>query len=202
MRCVKCSTLSFETPPGMCKVKDGPAGPQSERPVQSKRDEGDSLIVTIPKSNEVEANHGGGEEEVHVHEAGIPPFPTSCQNPSSTDLPARKKHDAVPPCLLNADLLAQIIGTETIADVIIDDAEACAFLDSGAMADMMTYAYAKARHFDIRLITELSDCFVRLNLAARFRTSVVSYVAYNLQIQVISSYDSDWSNAPSIIKTA
>ena len=51
------------------------------------------------------------------------PFPESVQ----TDLPARKKHDAVPPQLLHANPLTHIIGTETIADIIIDDTEACAF---------------------------------------------------------------------------
>ena len=56
------------------------------------------------------------------------------------DLPARKKHDAVQPHLLNADTLAQIISTEIVANVIIDDAEACALLDSGATADLMTQA--------------------------------------------------------------
>ena len=63
---------------------------------------------------------------------------------------------------MNADPLAQIIGMETIADVIIDDAEACALLDSGATADLMTFAYAKARNCDIRLMTELSDCFMNI----------------------------------------
>ena len=66
------------------------------------------------------------------------PFPKNHPNPSPTDLLARKKHDAMPPRLLNADLLAQIIGTKTVAKVIIDDAEACALLDSGATADLMT----------------------------------------------------------------
>ena len=68
----------------------------------------------------------------------------------------------MPPQLLNADPLAQIIDTESIAHVIIDDAEACALLDSGATADLMTMAYAEARNFDIRLMTELSNCFVNL----------------------------------------
>ena len=36
----------------------------------------------------------------------------------------------MPPHLLNADPLAQITGTETVADVIIDDVEPCALLDS------------------------------------------------------------------------
>ena len=104
---------------------------------------------------------------------------------------SRKKHDAVSPYLLNADPLAQIIGTETVADVIIDDAEACALLDSGATADLMTKAYAEARNFDIRPMTELSDCFVNLRLATRFKTTLSDYVKYDLQILGISSYNSD-----------
>ena len=69
----------------------------------------------------------------------------------------RRKHDAVPPHLLNADPLAQIIGTESVADVIINDAEACALLDSRATADLMTKAYAEVRNFNIRLMTKLSN---------------------------------------------
>ena len=90
----------------------------------------------------------GGKEEVWAHKAHAFPFPRDDPNPSPTDLPARKKHDAMPPRLLNADPLPQIIGMETIADVIIDDVEACALLDSGATADLMILAYAKARNFD------------------------------------------------------
>ena len=97
----------------------------------------------------------------------------------------------MPRQLLNADLLAQIIGMETIADVIIDDAEACTLLDSRATADLMTLAYAEARNFDIRPMTELSDCFISFRLAARFKTTLSGYVKYNLQIPGISSYDSD-----------
>ena len=67
--------------------------------------------------------------------------------------------------------------------------EACALLDSGTTADLMTLAYAKARNFDIRPMTELSDCFIRL--AAGFKTTLSSYVKYNLQILGISSCDSD-----------
>ena len=75
---------------------------------------------------------------------------------------------------------------ETVADVIIDDVEACALLDSGATADLMTLAYADARNFDIRPMTELSDRFVNFKLAA-----LSGYVDYNLQIPGISSYHSD-----------
>ena len=98
----------------------------------------------------------------------------------------------MPPQLLNADLLAQIIGTETVADVINDDAEACALLDSGATADLMTLAYAEARNFDTSPMTELSDHFIHIRLAAGFKTTLSGYVEYNLQIPGISSYDSDW----------
>ena len=133
----------------------------------------------------------GGKEEVRAHKAHAFPFPRDCLTPSPTDLPARKNHDAVPPGLLNADPLAQIIGTETVADVIIDDAEVCGLLDSRATADLMTLAYAEARNFNIRPMTELSDCFVNLRLAARFKTTLFGYVEYNLQILGISSYDSD-----------
>ena len=77
------------------------------------------------------------------HEAHAPPFPKRLENPSPTGLPARKKHNGVPSRLLNADPLAQTIGMETVADVIIDDAEACALLDSGATADLMSSAYAE-----------------------------------------------------------
>ena len=82
-------------------------------------------------------------------------------------------------------------GTETVVDIIINDAEACALLDSGATTDLMTLAYAKARNFDIRQMTELSDCFINLRLAAGFKTTLSGYVKYNLQIPGISSYDSD-----------
>ena len=89
---------------------------------------------------------------------------------------------------MNADSLAQIIGTETIADVIISDTETCALLDSGVTADLMTLAYAEARNFDIRLM--LNDRFINLRLAAGFKTTLSGYVEYNLRIPGIS-YDSD-----------
>ena len=133
----------------------------------------------------------GGKEEVWVHKACVSPFPKNCSNPSPTDVPARKKHDAVPPQLLNADPLAKITSTETVAVVIIDDAEACALLDSGATTDLMTLLMAKARNFNIRPMMELSDRFVNLRLVAGFNTTLLGYGEYNLQIPGISSYDFD-----------
>ena len=133
----------------------------------------------------------GGKEEIRAHKACVPSFPKNCFNPSPTDLPARKKHDAVPPQLLNADPLAQIIGTKMVADVIIDDLEACTLLNSRATADLMTLAYTKARNFDIKPMTELSNCFVNLRLAVGFKTTMSGYIEYNLQIPGISLYNSD-----------
>ena len=133
----------------------------------------------------------GGKEEVWAQGGHALPFPRNSSSQSPTDLPARKKHDAVPPHLLNADPLAQIIGTETVTDVIINDVEACALLDSRATADLMTQAYVKARNFDIRLMTELSDHFINLRLAGGFKTTLYGYVEYNLQIPRISSYNSN-----------
>ena len=95
------------------------------------------------------------------------------------------------PEILNADPLAQIIGTETIADVIIDDAEACALLHSGATADLMTTVYTEARGLDIRPITELSDRYVNLNLALGHSSMVTGYIEYNLHVKGIPSYDSN-----------
>ena len=121
----------------------------------------------------------------------IPLLSPRGQKPIPTDLATRKKHNAVPPQLLNADPLAQITGTETIADVIINDAEACALLDSGTTPDLMSSAYAEARGFNIRPITELSDWYMNLNLALGYSSTVTGYVEYILQVKGISSYDSD-----------
>ena len=98
----------------------------------------------------------------------------------------------MPSCLLNADPPAQIIGMETVADVIINDAEACALLDSGAMADLMSSAYVEATGFNVRPITELSDRYVNLNLALGYSSPVTGFVEYNLWVKGVSSYDSDW----------
>ena len=61
----------------------------------------------------------------------------------------------MPSQLLNADLIAQIIVTKTIADIIIGDAKACALLDSGATADLMSSAYVERRGFNTRPMKDL-----------------------------------------------
>ena len=180
---------------GTCKDQSKPTGPQSEECTQADWGQDEPVGNIQPKlnvSNLREEDEGAGKEGMLVHEAHAPPFPKRLKNPSPTDLPARKKHDAVLSRLLNAYPLAQIIGTETVADVIIDNAEVCALLDSGATADLMSSAYTEARGFDVRPITELSDRYVNLNLALGYNSPVTGYVEYSLHMRGISSYDSDW----------
>ena len=55
----------------------------------------------------------------------------------------------------------------------------------------MTLAYDEARNFDMRPMTELSDHFMNLSLAAGFKTTLSGYLEYNLQIPGISSCDFD-----------
>ena len=178
-------------PSGACKDQQGQTDPQSERPVQDLGDKGNLLRAAPLKSNERKEIKVGGKEEEWAHKACAFPFPRVCPNPSPTDVPARKEHDVVPPQLMTADPLVQIIGTETVVGIVIDDAEACALLDSRATTDLMTLAYAEARNFNIRLLTGLSDCFVNLRLAAGFKTTLSGYIEYNLQVPGISSYNSD-----------
>ena len=99
-----------------CKDQQGQTGPQSERPIQDHGDEGDLLRATPLESNERKEIEVGRKEEVQAHNVHAFPFPKVCQNPFPTDLSTRKKHDAAPPQLLNANPLAQIISTETVAD--------------------------------------------------------------------------------------
>ena len=121
--------------------------PQNKRPNKNSRDKSSSIGAVSPKSTQVNTDKDvkvGGKEDVLALSAHVPPLPKSCPDPSPTDLHARKKHNAVPPQLLNADPLVQIIRMETIANVIVGDAKACVFLDTGATTDLMSLAYAQA----------------------------------------------------------
>ena len=169
----------LNTTQGPAKTSKGMQAPRAKS--QSNQWGQRWLIRSCPlKSSEVKGIKVGGKEEVWTHKVCVSSFSKSHPNPSPTDLLARKKHDAVPPQLVNADPLAQIIGMETVANVIINNAEACALLDSRATTDLMTLAYAKVRNFDIRPMMELSDHFVNLRLVAGFKATLSSYVEYSL----------------------
>ena len=93
---------------GTCKDQhqQGQTGPWNQRPVQDHGDKGNLLKAAPLKPNETKEIEVGGKEEIQAQKAHALPFPRDCQNPSPTDLPARKKHDTVSPRLLNADPLA------------------------------------------------------------------------------------------------
>ena len=163
---------------GTCKDKQEPAGPQSKRPVQFNGDKGDSLGAAPLELSDRELKWVGRRRYGYIRPM-FPPFPRIIQI-HVLWISQQGRNTAVSPRLLNADPLAQIISTETVANVIIDDAEACALLDSRATTDLMTLAYAKARNFNIRPTMKLSDCFMNLRLVAGFKTTLSSYVEYNL----------------------
>ena len=180
---------------GTCKNQSKLTGPQNKECTQADQGQDEPVGDICPElnvSNLIEEDEGVGEEGISAHGAHAPPFLKRPKNPSPTDLPARKKHNAMPSHLLNADPLAQIIGMETVADVITDDAEVCALSDSGATADLMSSAYVEARGLDVRPITELSDQNVNLNLALGYSSPVTGFVEYNLWVRGVSSYDSNW----------
>ena len=184
----------FKLRAGTCKDQSELTGPQIKECTQADWGQDQPVGDVYPEPNvlnPIEEDEETGKEGISARGAHAPPFPKRPKNPSPTDLPARKKHNAVPSRLLNADPLAQIIDMETVADVIIDDAEACALLDSGATADLISSAYAETRGFDVRPITKLSDQYVNLNLALGYISPVTGYVEYNLRVRGVSSYDSN-----------
>ena len=92
---------------GTCQDQQGQTGLWNEKPIEDYGDEGNWLRAAPLKWNETKGIEVGGKEEVWAQGARALPFPRNSSNQSPTDLPARKKHDAVPSCLLNADPLAQ-----------------------------------------------------------------------------------------------
>ena len=117
-------------------------------------------------------NWSGWEGVVWVHKAHISPFPKTVQT-HLLEIYSQERNMML--CHLKCWMPIcwhRLLALKPIVDVIIDNAETCALLDSRATADLMTLAYAKARNFDIRQMTELSDCFINLRLAARFKTTL------------------------------
>ena len=90
----------FKLSSGTCEDQQRLADPQNERPNQNGKDKGSSIgavspeLIQVNRDKEVKV---GGKEDVLALSACVPPFPKNHPNPSPTDLPARKKHNAVPP---------------------------------------------------------------------------------------------------------
>ena len=85
---------------GPAKTSKGQQAPWNERPNQNSKDEGSSIGAVSPELTQVNSDKEvevGGKEDVLSLSVHVPPFPKSHPNPSPTDLPARKKHNAVLP---------------------------------------------------------------------------------------------------------
>ena len=205
-RCFRCNKVRHHFRNEECKMYNpdflnsaqGPAKTSLDQQVpraknawgQADQGQDEPVGDIYPKPNVLNQREEDEGEGMSAREAHALPFPKRPKTPSPTDFPAQKKHNAVPSQLLNADPLAQIIGMETVADVIIGNAEACALLDSGATADLMSSAYGDARGFYVRPITELRDRYVNVNLALGYSSPVTGF-KYNLRMRGISSYDSN-----------
>ena len=109
-RCFRCNKVRHWFHDEECEMYDPEFLNTSQGP--SKTSKGNLLRAASLKLNERKEIKVGGKEEVWAYKAHAFPFPRDCPNPSPTGLSARKKHDVVPPQLLNADPLAQIIGME------------------------------------------------------------------------------------------
>ena len=84
---------------GTCKDQSELTGPWSEECMQADQGQDKPVGDVYPKPNILnlrEEDEGAGKEGMSAHEAHAPPFSKRLKNPSPTDLPARKKHNAVP----------------------------------------------------------------------------------------------------------
>ena len=68
--------------------------------------------------------------------------------------------------MLNTDPLAQFIGTDTIAEALIDDVPTKVLLDTWAMIDLMPISYAKAVRLEIKPLSLITDKHVTISLTA------------------------------------
>ena len=85
---------------GTCKDQFKLTGPRSEEHMQADRGQDKPVGSIYPKLNILNPEERDGEigkEGVSSHEAHVPPFPKRPKELSPTDLPTRKKHNAVPP---------------------------------------------------------------------------------------------------------
>ena len=103
----------------------------------------------------------------------------------------KRKLNAIPPRMLNTDLLAQFIGMDTIAEALIDDVPTKVLLDTGAMIDLMPISYAKAAGLEVKPLSLITDKLVTMSLAAGQYSEAVGYTEFNMKIPGVSGYDMD-----------
>ena len=103
----------------------------------------------------------------------------------------KRKWNAIPPRMLNADPLAQFIGTDTITEALRDDVPTKVLLDTGATIDLMPVSYAKAAGLEIKPLSLITDKQVTMSLAAGQYSEAVGYTWFNLKVLRVSNYDMD-----------
>ena len=84
---------------GTCKDQSELTGPWGKECTQADWGQDEPVGDIYPEPDVLnlrEEDEGAGKEGMSAHEAHAPPFPKKPKNPSPTDLPARKKHNAVP----------------------------------------------------------------------------------------------------------
>ena len=91
--------------------------------------------------------------------------------------------------MLNTDPLAQFIGTDTIAEALIDDVPTKVLLNTGATINLMPISYAKAAGIEIKPLSLITDKHVTMSLAAGQYSEAVGYTEFNLKIPGVSNYD-------------
>ena len=84
--------------------------------------------------------------------------------------------------MLNTDPLAQFIGTDTIAEALIDDVPTKVLLNTGATINLMPISYAKAAGIEIKPLSLITDKHVTMSLAAGQYSEAVGYTEFNLKI--------------------
>ena len=113
------------------------------------------------------------------------------QPTQSPPIKPKRKQNALPPRMLNADPLAQFIGTDTIAEALIDDVPTKVLLDTGAMINLMPVSYAKASGLEIKPLSLITDKRVTMNLAAGQYSEAVGYTVFILKVSRVSDYNMD-----------
>ena len=185
----------FKPARGICRVQKDRTGPQhvitqhqevqqpEQRPI--KRVEPSQHTIDLAKNDDLpqtpSVRQAGtfGKREAGNQPTQAPPFKP------------KRKRNTIPPRTLNADPLAQFIGTDTIAEALIDDVPTKVLLDTGAMIDLMPISYAKAAGLEIKPLSLITDKHVTISLAAGQYSEAVGYTEFNLKVPRVFGYDMD-----------
>ena len=160
--------------------------PEVQHPEQgpTKRVKPGQHTVDLTKNDEPPQTSVQWAETFGKREAGNQPTQAPPVEP-------KRKPNAIPPRMLNADPLAQFIGMDTIAEALIDDVPTKVLLDIGTTIDLMPTSYAKAAGLEIKPLSLITDKPVTMSLAAGQYSEAVGFTEFNLKIPGVSGYDMD-----------